>query len=145
MTGKPLGIRVISVCVFRNAGSILVTDGFDSAKNAAFHRPLGGGIEPGETSAEAVAREVREELGLEIENLTLLGVLENIFTWEGDPGHEIAFVYDGWFADASVYERRDLAGIEADGGPVSASWRRLDSFDMYHSLVPEGLAELLDR
>jgi len=34
---------------FQPGDEILVTDGFDHAKRKPFHRPLGGGVEPGET------------------------------------------------------------------------------------------------
>lgn len=36
----------------------------------------GGRVEPGETDAEAVAREVREETGLDVEVLELIGYVE---------------------------------------------------------------------
>ncbi len=49
MTSEPNLIRVIASCIFKNGDEILVTDGFDHAKRKPFHRPLGGGVEPGET------------------------------------------------------------------------------------------------
>jgi 8-oxo-dGTP pyrophosphatase MutT (NUDIX family) len=100
-------------------------------------------VEPGETTREAVAREIAEELGLQIDALKLLGVLENIFVLDGQPKHEIVFVYDGRFVDESVYARDELHGWEANGEPLRATWRRLDSFEEKHRLVPEGLWELL--
>jgi 8-oxo-dGTP pyrophosphatase MutT (NUDIX family) len=142
-TTKPRGIRVIAVCVFRREESILVFDGYDSVKETYYYRPLGGGVEPGETTREAVAREIAEELGLQIDALKLLGVLENIFVLDGQPKHEIVFVYDGRFVDESVYARDELHGWEANGEPLRATWRRLDSFEEKHRLVPEGLWELL--
>ncbi|WP_460164643.1 NUDIX domain-containing protein [Pseudomonas sp. S2_F03] len=51
-------------------------------------------MEFGETSAQAIVREVQEELGLAITDVRLLGTLENIFTYAGRPGHEIVQVYD---------------------------------------------------
>ena len=118
-------------------------EAFDSVKGTPFYRPLGGAVHPGETTQEAVRREIREELGLEISDLCLLGTIENLFTCEGKPGHEVVFVYDGRFPDESVYERSSLEGHEDDGGMFRASWRALDSFDDYHRLVPEPLTSLL--
>ncbi len=63
---KAESIQVIAICVFGRDDNILVFDGFDSVKGLPLYRPLGGGIEPGETSQEAVAREIHEELGLEV-------------------------------------------------------------------------------
>ena len=105
-------IRPLAICVFRNRGRILVAEGWDESKNQAFYRPIGGAIEFGEDSREALTREVREELGAQITDLTLLGVVENRFTYEGEPGHEIVLVYDGRFVDRSLYDRERLDLIE---------------------------------
>ena len=121
----------------------MVFHGYDSVKETYYHRPLGGGVEPGETTRAAVAREITEELGLQIGALKLLGVLENIFVLDGQPKHEIVFVYDGCFVDESVYAQSELHGWEANGEPLRAVWRKLDSFDEEHRLVPEGLWDLL--
>jgi len=140
---KPKFIRVIAICVFLHHQKLLVFEDFDSVKNKPFYRPLSGEIEPGETSQEAFVREIREELGFQVINLQLLGVLENLFTHEGDSGHEIVFVYDGEFADRSVYQHNRLSGKEHDRTPISAVWRHIDSFEGYHRLVPDGLTELV--
>jgi ADP-ribose pyrophosphatase YjhB (NUDIX family) len=71
-------IRPIAVCLFRHDNRILVSEGFDTVKQDYYYRPLGGGIEYGEMSSDALVREIREELDAEIENVRLLGVLENI-------------------------------------------------------------------
>ena len=141
---KPLAIRVIAICLFRSGDSILVFEGFDSEKGTPFYRPLGGGVEPGETTAEAIVRETREELGLEITGLRLLGVLENLFLLEGNPGHEVIFVYDGQFVEEAVYRQSSLTVHEDNGEILRAVWRTLDSFDAYHRLVPESLPSLLE-
>ena len=60
---KKQKIRVIAVSVFQNAGRILVFKGHDPVKGETFYRPLGGAIEFGETSQQALVREIREELG----------------------------------------------------------------------------------
>jgi 8-oxo-dGTP pyrophosphatase MutT (NUDIX family) len=140
---KPPFIRVIAICVFQCNNRILVFEGFDSAKGTPFYRPLGGGIDPGETSIAAVAREIREETGQEVTDLRLLGVLESIFTVEQRAGHEIVFVYDGRFCDEQVYEQPALIVQEDNGDVLRAVWRNLDSFDDYHRLVPEKLLALL--
>lgn len=139
----PPRIRPIALCVFRREQSILVYEGRDTVTGLRFYRPLGGGIEPSETSRAAVAREIKEELSLEAHDFELLGVLENIFTLDGLPKHEIVFVYDGRFADESVYTREELHGVEANGEPLFAAWRPLVWFDKERRLVPEGLEELL--
>ena len=87
-------IRPIAICLFCNGDQILVAEGYDSSKQYHFCRPLGGEIEFGERSQNAVRREIQEEIGAAIESLKLIGVVENIFLREGQPGHEVVFVYD---------------------------------------------------
>jgi ADP-ribose pyrophosphatase YjhB (NUDIX family) len=138
-------IRPIVICLFRDGDRILVSEGFDSSEGVYFCRPLGGGIEFGEHSRDALLREMREELGAEVERLELVGVLENVFTYEGARGHEIVFVYDGEFRDRRLYEGGEVRGYraEADAGFV-ARWRSPDEIKgMNARLVPEGLAALL--
>ena len=140
---KPERIRVIAICLFRHDDAILVFDGFDAVRGSPYYRPLGGGLLPGETAAQALRREIREELGQEIASLRLLGVLENIFECDGLPGHEIVFVYDGRFVDTSLYARQTLTVYEDNGDVLRAAWRPMNSFDGYYRLVPEALAALI--
>src|ERR1051325_12102377 len=94
---KKKRIRPLAICIFRNKDRILVAEGYDSVKDEHFYRPLGGGIEFGETSMDTVCRELREELNAEVErgSLKYLGTVENIFTFLGKPHHEIVLIYDG--------------------------------------------------
>ena len=113
-------IRVVAMCVFRRGGRMLVTEGVDPGGGGRFARPLGGGVEVGERSEEAVVREVREEVGAEVRGVRLLGVLENVFTYAGKPRHEVVFVYEGEFVDEGLYERAEIELREAgwEGGGV---------------------------
>jgi ADP-ribose pyrophosphatase YjhB (NUDIX family) len=136
-------IRPLAICVFHRQGRILVNEAVDQVKRQRFFRPLGGGIEFGEPAATAAQREIREELDAEIKGLQLLGMLENIFTYRGQPGHEIVFVYDGSFSDDSLYSMPYLAGRESNGEPFKAYWRASESFSNDTPLYPVGLLELL--
>lgn len=140
--GKKNKIRAIAVCVFRHDDQILVNDGFDSAKQMAFCRPLGGGVDFGETSRDAVIREIKEELGVEMTAVTLLGILESIFEYEGANYHEIVFVYDARLVDESLYGQV-LEGVEGKR-TFKAQWRSLADLRAGNPrLVPEQLWDLL--
>lgn len=136
-------IRALALCIFHRNGRILVHEFQDAVKQQTVFRPIGGGIEFGEHSAEAIVREVQEELAQPIHSLRLLGTLESIFTYDGHPGHEIVQVYDGQFEDQSLYEQPHLDGAESHGFAFKVSWKDSSSFTAQSPLVPEGLYALL--
>lgn len=137
-------IRAIAICIFRKNDLILVCEGFDELKQAYYYRPIGGGIEYGETSLDALRREVLEEIGAKITNEKLLGAIENIFTYNGDLGHEIVFVYDAEFIDKSFYDKSSFLGWEDNGVSFNLSWKTISDFKNEKILlVPEELLSLL--
>jgi ADP-ribose pyrophosphatase YjhB (NUDIX family) len=136
-------IRALALCIFHSNGCILVNETHDHVRNQSYCRPLGGGIMFGETSADAIVREIREELGAEIGDLQILGTLENIFTYLGKPHHEIIQIYDGVFKDRELYKLPWLSGTESDGSTFKAVWREMSYFSASSILVPNGLPELL--
>jgi len=140
LTQRP---RVIALCLFRRDDRILVTEVLDGTIVKGY-RPLGGGVEFGERTIDAVAREIREELGVEVTGLRLVTVLENIFTHEGKQGHEIVFVYDGESADPTLYDREPFSYMDVDV-PARALWKRIGDFSDDAPLFPTGLLEQLLR
>lgn len=137
-------IRPIALCVFLNKERILVFEGYDSIKNETYYRPLGGGIEFGESGEEAVRREIMEELHSEIEELKHLGFLENIFLHNGNRGHEIVMVYDGALKESRLYEQAEMEVEEANGERIRVMWKRLDEFGEGKSILyPDGLLALI--
>jgi 8-oxo-dGTP pyrophosphatase MutT (NUDIX family) len=124
-----------------------VAEGYDPVKDEYFYRPLGGGIEFGETSAETICRELLEELNVEVdgESLKYLGAVENIFHFNGTAGHEIVMIYDGTLKDSSLYEQTFIQGKEANGEDIHAIWKDLNEFGPGKSILyPTGLAEMLN-
>ena len=139
-------VRPKAVCVCRHGDRILVNAALDAVKGQQYYGPLGGEIEFGERAADAVARELREEIGVALADVRLLGVLENLFTYEGVPGHEIVFVFDARLADASLYARATLVGEESNGHTFVAQWLPLATFAPGGPpLYPDGLYALLAR
>ncbi|MDF1501641.1 NUDIX hydrolase [Roseisolibacter sp. H3M3-2] len=137
-------VRPKAVCVCARGDAILVNAATDAVKGETFYGPLGGEIEFGERAADAVVRELREEVGVEVADVRRLGVLENVFTYEGAPGHEIVFVFDARLADPTLYDRAPLLGVESNGVRFEARWMPLATFAPGGPpLYPDGLYALL--
>ena len=137
-------IRAVALCVFRNNNRILVFEGFEKLRSETFYRPLGGGIEFGENAEDAVRRELMEEINAEVGELRYLGLLENIYTFNGRPYHEIVLVFDGVLIDSGLYEQAMIVGKEANGDIIRAMWKSLAEFSEGRSILyPPGLLEML--
>ena len=137
-------IRVITICVIRKGNTILVFEGYDPTRDQTFYRPLGGQIEFGEYSLDALRREFREEINAELANLRYVQTFENIFTAYDKPGHEAVFVYEGDFADKSFYNKDLIIGKEDNGESFEAKWMPIADFQAgKFPLYPDGLLELL--
>jgi 8-oxo-dGTP pyrophosphatase MutT (NUDIX family) len=142
---KPEQIRPIVICVFRNEDRLFVTEGYDSFKKETFYRPLGGAIEFGERSRESIVREIREEMGVQIKDLTYIGMIENIFTYDGKPGHEIVLVHEASFVDSLLYKLKSIR-LKDNGEWLTAMWKPMADFQSGSAILyPEGLLDLLSK
>jgi 8-oxo-dGTP pyrophosphatase MutT (NUDIX family) len=134
-------IRPIVLGVIWRGDALLVFEGRDELKDETFYRPLGGGIEFGEASQDALKREFVEELAADVTVGERIGVLENVYTWRGRQGHEIAFLFATEFADPSLYAREEFKILDDD---ATARWVDFADFrDGTKILYPKGLTELL--
>jgi len=137
-------IRPIALCVFLNNNHILVNEGYDPIKRQTFYRSLGGGLEFGEKAEDTVRRELKEELNVEVGEVRYLGTLENIFTFNGTPGHEIVMIFDGALINSGLYEQAVIVGEEANGEVIRAVWKSLAELGEGKSILyPPGLLEML--
>ncbi len=137
-------IRVLALGLVLHRDHVLFAEGFDSVKDQTFYRALGGEVEFSEPAATAVVRELREELGRETVVRELLGVIENRFTLEGAPGHEIVFEY--LVALAPGAEPPDLEPLTAHEGDATFTARWLSLPELLagtYRVYPEGVAERL--
>lgn len=119
-------IVVKAMCVVeRNGKEILAGIGRDDVKGEDFGRIIGGKIEFGETAESALRREFWEELNTNLEDLYFIKILENIFTYNGQPGHEVVFVYKGDLTDKTLYQK-DLIKVKDSGKEFDVKWVALD-------------------
>jgi ADP-ribose pyrophosphatase YjhB (NUDIX family) len=135
-------MRVAALALVRRGNELLVERGYDTAKGEEFYRLLGGTVEEGELGADAVRRELREELGVEADVGRRVATIENIFTWEGKDRHEILLVYECRLDTGALPEGEWKA---AEGAVVHEfCWKRAADFAPGRErLYPVELLELL--
>lgn len=141
----PKYIRPIAIAIIRRGAEILVGEHQDRLGDRLFYRPLGGGIEFGERSRDTLIREMREELGAEINILDYLGTIENIFIFQGEMGHEIVQIYEAKLLDQTFYEQSMFVGHEDNGSTFKVVWKSLEFFRAENApaLYPDNLVELI--
>ena len=94
--------------IFRNGDKILLHHDLNSV-----HYTLPGGrVKEGETTAEAIKREVTEEMGQNIKIIKPASFIENLFTMDGKKYHEILLTYEIEFLDKTMYEKEKMHTIE---------------------------------
>jgi ADP-ribose pyrophosphatase YjhB (NUDIX family) len=95
-----------------------------------YYYTVGGRVRFGETSQDAVLREVREEIGIELEIERLAFVHENFFNADflgGAPCHEIAFYYLMKQPDDDAFKNITCESFGGYGvGKESLHWLALD-------------------
>lgn len=114
-------IRIKAMCLLHHDGKLLASKGFDRTTQKAFYRLLGGSINFFETSEDGIRREMQEELQSDIENLKLIDVVENLFTYEGVRRHDVIFLYTGTLTQKALYTQKTISITD---GPhtFSAEW-----------------------
>src|SRR5579884_2715922 len=81
-------VRVAGVCIHRD--HVLLSRG----EQDDFWALPGGRLEFDESTAAALQREMREEIGVEVVVGSLLWLVENFFEYNGVATHELLFIYE---------------------------------------------------
>lgn len=134
-------IRVVALGVVRREDEILVFES-ESPESGVFYRPLGGEVEFGEGSVDALRRAFREELEVELQGVEEVGTFEDVFTYQGERCHELFRVYEASFAQRWPYRLDSFPGYDADADEeFDCRWKPLSSLvDGDETLYPTGLA-----
>ncbi|QYO68803.1 NUDIX domain-containing protein [Leptolyngbya sp. 7M] len=136
-------IRVITLGLIKTSTHLLVSSGYDSVKQQAFYRALGGGVEFGEAGRDALRREFQEEIQAELTNIQYLGCIENRFVYEDKSGHELVLLYQCDLADPQFYQQEVISGYEGDQ-MLTAHWVEIERFKSGELLlVPEECLQYL--
>ena len=110
--------------------------------NSDHYALVGGRVQIGENSEEAVKREVKEEIGKDIEMLGYISTIENFFEMNNKKYHEILFVHKAEFKndeDKKIeYTIKNIEGKEY----LQYEWIDLDKIQEY-SLMPKIIKQVL--
>ena len=134
-------IRPIVLGIVKKENKILVSEGYDKVKNEVFYRSIGGGIEFLEDSKEALKREFKEELNIDIGVGDFLGIAENIFTYNGKKAHELILFYN---VNIKNEEYKEKYHIIDDNCETDAMWIDINKFKNKElKLYPEQMFKYL--
>lgn len=110
--------------------------------NSDHYALIGGRVKIGENSAETIKREIKEELGKDIEITGYIATIENFFEMKGSKYHEIMFVHKIEFVnedDKNIeYIMKNTEGKEY----LQYEWLELSKIDKY-KLLPETIKDIL--
>lgn len=148
LRAKPMSwqkVRPVALAVVRRGEEVLLSEHHDPGEDYWFYRPLGGAIEFGEHSSEAVVREFEEELDVTLTDISLLETIENVFTFDGNQGHEIWRLYEGEIEEGWPYEQDRFTAHEPEfDEEFEVVWKHPEDFiDGEEVIYPENLPELL--
>ena len=118
-------IRPIALGIVKRNNKILVNKFSDSNKNEVFYRCLGGGIEFLEKGEDALKREFKEELDLDVKVGNFLGIVENIFEYKGKNAHELILFYK---VDIKEDDYREIYKVIDDADETEAVWMDIEAF-----------------
>ena len=106
----------------------------------------GGYVEIGETSMEAMLRELKEELNLDFDIINFAGVMENFFTnLKGQKTHGLDFYYYVKLKNDNDFQLIDYNRIEIDKGNIvqhQFSWIELDKL-MSPKILPLEIRKII--
>jgi 8-oxo-dGTP pyrophosphatase MutT (NUDIX family) len=145
MTGWTLKRRAARVVLLDDRGQLLMLrahDPADSAKPAWWEIP-GGGIDPGETSADGARRELYEETGIRAEIGPCIWRQHNVFDFAGLHFDQQEYVHVAWCDGDNEFRPTHLEWIEAQAFEGHRWWALDDLLASDEPVLPPRLREFL--
>jgi len=125
LDNKKLNIRACALIIHNN--KLLVHNNVNESHVAL----VGGRVKIGESSEDTLKREIKEEMGKEIEILEYVSTIENFFDADDMPYHEIMFVYRVDFKDEEDKKIIDsIKNIEGED-ELRYDWIDIDKIEEY--------------
>jgi hypothetical protein len=140
----PPVIQVMAYCIIRRNHEMLLRRQAMQTPGDILFYPVGGALQVGEYSWDAVRRQVPSALGSSAKNLTFMGPNEFIGQQEGRLFHQIIFLFEAELANSDLYHRPQIKGQGPDQQPCLYTWHSPADFRRHrHWHLPESLIDLL--
>jgi len=98
----------------------------------------GGKVAQKEDSLESIKRELKEELGFELSDISLLAVSEEFVTDKGYYNQQINLIYKGIYTEPII--ERKFKGLEENW--INFEWISIDELDKYN-IYPKGIKNIV--
>ena len=136
------------ICHVRVAGLLLRDNKIlvQKVKDKNEYAILGGHLQFGETTEQALVREYQEEIGAEIICKRLLWTEENFWQWNGKDAHNLSFYYLIDLCENTVLP--DKFTSLKDNGNVVFGWmpvEELDNINNYPQFLKKEIQDLSDH
>lgn len=110
--------------------------------NSDHYALIGGRVEIGEDSEKTIKREMKEEIGKDIEITGYIATIENFFEMKGSKYHEIMFVHKAEFKNEEDKQKTDTIKNIEGKEYLQYEWLYLDKIDEY-PIKPQIIKEIL--
>lgn len=110
--------------------------------NSDHYALIGGRVEIGENSADTVKREIKEELGKDIEITGYISTIENFFEMKASKYHEIMFVHKIEFTNEEDKKIEHIMKNVEGKDYLQYEWIDLDKIDEY-PVLPKAIKDIL--
>lgn len=132
-------------CDFRCAGVIIRNGKVLLQRDRGEYALIGGHVQLGETGEEAVVREWKEELGVNIRCRRMLWTEECFWEWQGRMTHTLSFYYLADFCDGSDFPDDGQFRPQRDNPRIEIGWvpvEQLDGLTVYPEFLKRQIHEL---
>lgn len=131
-----LNVRAGAVIIHNN--KVLVHRNINSDHYAI----IGGRVAIGEDSGTTIKREIKEEIGKEIEITGYVATIENFFEMKGSKYHEIMFIYKAEFQNKEDQTTTETIKNIEGKDYLQYEWIEIDKIEQY-PLKPQIMKEIL--